>query len=123
MITTDLRGRVERMNLKRQHVLQPLFEAVSNAIHGIQAAERADGSIRIELIRDSSQPSLALTPDGHTDRSLPEIVEIRVSDNGVGFTDENFASFRELDTRHKLRIGGKGVGRLVWLRACLKLNG
>jgi len=116
MITTDLRGRVERMNLKRQHVLQQLFEAVSNAIHGIQAAERADGSIRIELIRDSSQPSLALTPDGHTDRSLPEIVEIRVSDNGVGFTDENFASFRELDTRHKLRIGGKGVGRLVWLK-------
>jgi hypothetical protein len=50
MLTVDLQGRVERMNLRRHQSLQPLFEAVSNSIHAIQAIGRRDGFVRIELL-------------------------------------------------------------------------
>jgi len=49
------------------------------------------------------------------ERSEP-IVEIRVVDNGAGFTDANMAAFDELDTYHKVELGAKGVGRLTWLK-------
>lgn len=40
---------------------------------------------------------------------------IRV-DNGIGFTDENYKSFKTPDSRLKEARGGKGVGRLAWLK-------
>ena len=40
-----------------------------------------------------------------------------VQDNGIGFTEENFRSFETSDTTKKVAKGGKGVGRLVWLKA------
>jgi hypothetical protein len=50
------------------------------------------------------------------DRGGAEIVGITVTDNGIGFSDENFEAFCELDTRYKASLGGKGVGRLLWLK-------
>src|SRR5262245_9886441 len=43
-----------------------------------------------------------------------------IQDNGVGFTDEHFRSFKTSDTTHKAKSGGKGVGRLLWLKAFTK---
>lgn len=40
-----------------------------------------------------------------------------VSDNGEGFHDENIRSFRTLDSEYKAKLGGRGVGRLLWLKA------
>jgi len=40
-----------------------------------------------------------------------------IKDNGVGFTDSNYASFSIADSRRKVDIGGKGVGRFLWLKA------
>ncbi len=39
-----------------------------------------------------------------------------VEDNGIGFTDENFKSFGTMDSRAKIQHGGKGIGRLLWLK-------
>ncbi len=39
-----------------------------------------------------------------------------VTDNGIGLTKENYDSFLMPDTQYKLRRGGKGVGRLGWLK-------
>jgi hypothetical protein len=95
-----------------------VFEAISNSVHAIQAAGRSDGLIVVELTRDATQGRLPLSAESgeQPERSGAEIVEIRITDNGIGFTEQNFESFLELDTRHKARIGGKGIGRLVWLR-------
>jgi len=45
------------------------------------------------------------------------IVGFEVIDNGIGLTEENWKSFRTSDSDFKLKRGGKGVGRLAWLKA------
>jgi hypothetical protein len=40
-----------------------------------------------------------------------------VKDNGRGFDDENMESFVTCDSSYKATRGGKGVGRLLWLKA------
>lgn len=42
--------------------------------------------------------------------------KIEISDNGEGFTADNLKYFDEVCTPHKDSIGGKGVGRLSYLR-------
>jgi len=116
---THLRGRVENLKLNsRRDVLQPIFEAVSNSLQSIAATERRDGVIRIELFRKAVQGELLLSEADrdNPDRSLPEITSVRITDNGHGFTGENYDSFLTLDSRAKTALGGKGVGRLVWLK-------
>ncbi|MEK6371222.1 MAG: ATP-binding protein [Acidobacteriota bacterium] len=109
----NISGRVARMNLKAGNALYPLFEAVSNSIDAIEAlhGDLSAGRIIIELLRDTTQDQL----DMEADRVDP-IRAIRVTDNGIGFTAENFAAFDEADTEYKLELGGKGVGRFTWLR-------
>ncbi|WP_333630008.1 hypothetical protein [Agrobacterium cavarae] len=83
--------------------LVPVWEAVYNALHAIQ--DRFDdewatrGRIDICFLElDSNNPS----------------VEIR--DNGIGLNRENFNSFKTYDSAHKELRGGKGLGRLSWLK-------
>lgn len=87
--------------------LVPVWEAVYNALHAIQ--DRFDdewatrGRIDISFLElDSNNPS----------------VEIR--DNGIGLNRENFNSFKTYDSAHKELRGGKGLGRLSWLRTAVR---
>ena len=107
----DLIGRVERWHLPIRNSLYPLFEAVSNSIQAIEATGGRDGFVKIELRRSKGQATLDLN-----DESTEPIEEIKITDNGIGFTHENMSAFEELDTRYKIKIGGKGVGRLTWLK-------
>jgi hypothetical protein len=116
---THLKGRVENLKLNPcRDVLQSVFEAVSNSIQSIVAADRRDGVIRIELFRNTAQGQLILSEvdRDNSDRNLPEISSFRIADNGHGFTEQNYDSFLTLDSRAKAELGGKGVGRLVWLK-------
>jgi len=38
-------------------------------------------------------------------------------DNGIGFNPDNYHSFTTSDSTKKMDIGGKGVGRFLWLKA------
>ena len=115
MIGTNLPGRVRNVWLAASNGLMPLFEAVSNSIHAIEEAGRApdEGRIRIEIRRTA--PSLSLDPDAPPVQG--EIDGFTITDNGIGFTEANFKSFRTLDSEHKVAKGGRGVGRLLWLKA------
>jgi len=93
----------------------PLHEAISNSLHAVHdrfgdkhSAER--GSIKIEIIRDPRA-------DGD-----PPIIGFVVTDNGVGLNKDNFHSFRTPFSQHKLKRGGKGVGRLGWLKVFKAIN-
>jgi len=44
-----------------------------------------------------------------------EAVSVIVEDNGPGLDEENWDAFLTTDTDNKIEIGGKGVGRLMWL--------
>jgi hypothetical protein len=99
-----------------------LFEAIVNSIHGIEeAGNQSDkGRITIEIIRKDKQSLLELDstakkrrgPDTHED-----ITGFKITDNGIGFTDENMKSFETLDSDYKAKKGCRGVGRLLWLKA------
>lgn len=101
----DPAGRIRNLSLapNSKNALLPLFEAVMNSIHAIEDRFGKDhissGHVDIEIIRADD-----------------ETVGFRVRDNGIGFTPANIDSFERMDSQSKAAIGGKGVGRLVWLK-------
>lgn len=107
----DVRGRIRNLNLPASKPLHPLFEAIVNSIQAIEEASVKRGRIDIEVIRD------AATFLGDDSKRMGAITGFTVSDNGVGFNDDNFRQFNKGDTQHKVDKGGKGIGRFLWLKA------
>jgi anti-sigma regulatory factor (Ser/Thr protein kinase) len=94
--------------LARTHVTQnlhdfliPTFEAISNAVHSIEAAyaERAIITGRVEI--------------SFVDAKDPAKLLISVTDNGVGLNDPNYASFKTPFSGYKLIKRGRGFGRFM----------
>ena len=83
--------------------LQPLFEAISNAIHSTQAR-----------FNDAVSTAGRVNVTVQTDRKKDAFTAI-VEDNGPGLNERNWEAFITTDTDNKIEIGGKGVGRLLWL--------
>lgn len=104
-LKSDLVRRIERLPkpAKTSDALLPLFEAISNSIHAVQAKYKSQvakrGQIDVTVEKPRSRKPLTIT----------------VSDNGPGLDEENFDAFSTTDTDNKIQIGGKGVGRLLWL--------
>lgn len=122
---SSLRGRVKNVVLSKANGLLPLFEAVVNSIQAIEdrfktgADVRARGEINIYIRREDSQQQMELSPGRRPERP---ITSFEVFDNGIGFTDENWGSFQELDFTRKTNRGCRGVGRLTWLKAFSKVR-
>lgn len=94
--------------LERTHVskdlhgfLLPTLEAVSNAMHGIEArfpdSAREDGKVEIAIQNIND----------------PKNVLISVTDNGVGLDEENYRWFKTPFSGHKLKQNGRGFGRFI----------
>ena len=108
----DFEGRVAKMKLLKSQPLLPLIEAVINSLHSI---EDAPGDVSSE-IRITAHREQSLQLGEEADRLAP-IDAFTVEDNGIGFTEENQRSFETSDSLYKQSRGGKGVGRLLWLKA------
>ena len=83
-----------------------------------------EGRIIVEILRKPKQDHLILD-DAKKNKGpdpLEDIIGFKITDNGVGFTDANMASFETLDTEHKVARGGRGVGRLLWLKAFKRVH-
>lgn len=78
-------------------------EAVTNSIHA------GATTISVELSFDRHSGLF-----GEEERNVLDT--ITVSDDGEGFTPDNLNYFEEICTGHKDEIGGKGVGRLAFLK-------
>lgn len=111
-LNVDLVKRVERLPKpsRTSEALIPLFEAVSNSIHSVQArfkgAASRRGRIHIEITKAKGRRPLTIV----------------VKDNGLGLDKNNYESFITTDTDNKIEIGGKGVGRLLWLDCFKKIE-
>ena len=107
----DLEGRVKNISERiiSNEPYMPLYEAIINSIEAIEESNRKDGEIRIRVIRDNTIDNIGsiYTP----------IQSFEIIDNGIGFNDENFESFKTSDTTYKINLGGKGIGRFIWLKA------
>lgn len=111
-IGIDLKGRVNRLKLAERNMLLPLFEAIVNSIHAIEDTQNPKGEINIKLIR-SSQSSL----DFESGKLTPEIIGFEIEDNGIGFNEDNYESFKREYSTYKADRGGLGIGRFMWLKA------
>ncbi len=108
---SDVIGQVARLPLKpsETNALLPLFEAIHNSLHAINERFGDDGHaekgrIDIEVLRNENE-------DGTT-----PVAGFIVRDNGIGLNEENFTSFCTPFSQHKIKKGGKGIGRLGWLK-------
>ncbi|WP_018342833.1 ATP-binding protein [Cytophaga aurantiaca] len=120
--STNLKNRVNKLHLPKTKPLLPLFEIISNSIHAInekQALKGDDfkGEIFIKTIRNGREETLKEV----SDIEIYPINSFQVIDNGIGLDSDNIKSFAEFDTERKAKIGGKGVGRLVCLKAFRKI--
>ena len=120
-LNTSLTGRLRNTNLPFTNVLYPLFEAVVNAIHSIDSTLKLnndysliDGLITIKIIRSTQTTAF--------NDVKSDIFGFEITDNGVGFNTDNYASFQTLDSEYKFKLGCRGVGRLLWLKAFKKAS-
>ncbi len=109
-LSIDFVGRVERLPLRPTsgNALLPLFEAVHNSLHAIEdrfgTTSDEEGLVTVTIERDA-------------ETEPPSRVHgFRIEDNGIGLNSANYGSFLRPDSRHKQGRGGKGVGRLGWLK-------
>ena len=91
--SSNLRGKVRNFPLPQNRPLVPLYEAVVNSINAIDDRKKQDvllqGKIEIEIIRDRT---LFSESDSNTVKGF------RVTDNGIGFDEDNMSSFMEADS-------------------------
>lgn len=117
---SHLQGQLRNFSLPLRSGLVPLFEAVVNSIHAIEERFHVpedisrNGRIDIYIERGPEAPSLDLGPGRRPERS---IIGFKIVDNGIGFTDSNWAAFNHLHYTEKHDKGCRGVGRLTWLKA------
>ncbi|MBL8354024.1 MAG: sensor histidine kinase [Delftia acidovorans] len=98
-------------NIKdKTSIYTPIVEAIVNSIQAIKSKEEANGLITVTLNRNTQ-----LELDG-TQSGDRRIEEIQVRDNGIGFNEENQESFDTLYSDLKINEGGKGFGRLTYLK-------
>lgn len=102
----DVIGRINNMRLPdgKTAILYSVYEAVSNSIHAINDRFGEDqastkGRVDVDIALDAG-----------------EISTITINDNGIGFNADNLESFETSDSQFKYKRGGKGVGRLIWIK-------
>lgn len=110
-MNSNLEGRLRKYKLPKSNALLPLFEAIVNSIDSLIDEEKEKKYIKIYIIRNLVQTDIL------NDNKLGDIKGFWIEDNGSGFNKKNFDAFQELDTLNKIDKGGKGIGRLSWLKA------
>lgn len=119
LIPSSLEGRLRNTHLRKTDAMVPLFEAVVNSIQALEdfpAVNDFEPTIKI-VVRRIPQPKLGFEEDKTGRAPQEKITGFEIIDNGVGFDDSNFKSFKTLDSGHKYSKGCKGIGRLAWLKA------
>lgn len=113
MFKVSLVNQVRQTPLPKGQCLLPLFEAVMNSLQAINDVRAKQpgyrGTIRIELSRENTLFDKA--------EGVAAIQDIRVTDDGIGMDDDNWDSFNTSFSGHRYLEGGKGLGRIIWLKA------
>src|SRR5688572_845141 len=98
----ELVGRLRNIS-KLKNWQMAVAEAIKNAMDGVADSGRS-GVISVEIERAKD-----LASSGDASKPVRTIV---IRDNGIGFNDDNYASFCTPDSLQKQKQGGKGLGRL-----------
>jgi hypothetical protein len=94
---------------KSKNLLQPVFEAIMNSFEAIETLNKGVISIEFNIHKD-----LFTEKDGKTKTEKCSLVNITISDNGIGFNEKEFNRFYTLRDNSKNR-NNKGTGRIQYL--------
>jgi len=109
-VQIDVAGRIKNIRLSSAQCLQPLYELIVNSLQAVEGVQGESAhSIHIKVQRAGEN-----TNEGVNDNA--PIVSFSVTDDGIGFTDENMRSFETSDSTYKASKGCKGIGRFSWLK-------
>ena len=104
----NFKNRVRNFKFSPNDVFVPLYEAITNSIQAIEEKNNLkDSYINVKIARDSYRIG----------DFISGIFSIEIADNGIGFVNRNYESFCTSDSDYKFELGGKGVGRINWLKA------
>lgn len=115
----SLEGRLRNTVLTPSNVLFTLYEGVFNSFHAIEDAPSGAREVSIRVERDPQYVTMRAGKDGAIVDA--PVLNVHITDTGIGFTDDNVRSFKLSDTTYKIARGGKGVGRFMWLKAFTKV--
>lgn len=126
-MVVDILGKVNNTNLPASKYLWALLESVVNSIQSIEEAAIADGLIEIHAQRQNHAQIAFSAQESRASgvEFKPEVTAFEsfaVTDNGHGFTSENYKSFLTADSSLKWMKGCKGIGRFLWLKAFEKAS-
>jgi len=118
----DIGGRVNNTQLPLSKHLWALFETVVNSIQSIEESSISNGYIEIYAQRLNYEQMKFDAMNAHANGEVykPELAAFEsfsVTDNGCGFTDDNYLSFCTADSMLKANKGCKGIGRFLWLKS------
>ncbi|AWD32905.1 putative conserved ATP-binding protein [Candidatus Fokinia solitaria] len=99
-------NRVRRKSNKGYDVLSPIYELLLNAVNAECNNEKVDKDVTIEIEYT--------TKEIHKKKYINYI---KISDYGVGFSEDNFQSFKNLYSSTNQKLGCKGVGRFQIMRS------
>ncbi len=108
---------IKQSNFK-SNIYLPVIEAIVNSIDAIDDENRNNidkGEIVVQFERDYT----LLEKESKT---LPNIVNVKIYDNGIGFNKENTEAFDTLFTENKINRGGKGFGRIMYKKHFHKIR-
>ena len=103
---------VEQVDLSHEDVLLPLLECIVNSIISLQQSElqKEEKKIQIQIFRN-------VLPQNATFEIIKTISSFKIIDNGIGFNEKNFESFKTPFSQINQDYGCKGVGRFTVLAA------
>jgi len=80
---------VEQVDLSHEDVLLPLLECIVNSIISLQQSElqKEEKKIQIQIFRN-------VLPQNPTFENIKTISSFKIIDNGIGFNEKNFESFK-----------------------------
>lgn len=109
-LQVNFRGLLNEITLPEYKSLWPLFEAIVNSIQSINDSIGVEkGNIQIKATRIGQEKLKDFTNSPYND--------FEITDNGAGFTSQNYSSFLEAYSELKITKGCKGLGRFLWLKA------
>lgn len=106
MTKTYIPALLEKTRLGNRYT--PIIEAIFNSLRAIKEAKKDDGEIIIDVLREGTESTDELV--------LNQIIGFEIFDNGIGITNENRDAFDTIFTNKNIADGGKGFGRLMYLK-------
>jgi len=122
---TDLKGQIRNTDLPKSNGIWALFEAIVNSIQALEGYPTEEAYIEIYAKRETMvDPNTGKLEqyDLYGQKTILPFESFEITDNGSGFTTENFDSFITAHSTLKIAKGCKGIGRFLWLKAFKKAS-